>query len=256
MRGASLERSLRSEERKVESFNREIAKEVGGLLRRTREEKGVSLEKVEAATFISERFLRALEDGSWENLPGKTYVLGYTKIYARFLGLDEREVSALCQRAFEMKERYPTREGEHLKRPRSKKRKKALLGILTSLAVLCGIILFLLFTPLFPREERDRGSETPVLAELSPSPLPESPTPSFAVTLRLEAEKVAWVEVSSMGNVLFSGILVPGKVYVFRSEGPIEISGDGGDTVRVWLNGEEKGYLAQAPGSFQEVFMP
>lgn len=239
----------------MESFNREIAREVGEFLRRSREEKGVSLEKVKAATFISERFLKALEDGSWENLPGKTYILGYIKIYARFLGLDEREVSALCQRAFETKERRPVKE-ERPKRPQGRTRRKVLLGILTSLAILCGVILFILFTPLFPREEGEKKSETPIVAELSPSPLSESPTPSFAVTLRLEAERVAWVEVSSMGNVLFSGILVPGKIYIFRSEGPIEVSGDGGDAIRVWLNGEEKGYLSQGSGVFQEVFTP
>lgn len=240
----------------MENFNREIAREVGEFLRRTREEKGVPLEKVEAATFISERFLKALEDGSWENLPGKTYVLGYVKIYARFLGLDEREVSTLCQRAFETKERRPVKEEERPKRSQGKTRRRVLLGMLTSLAVLCGVILFILFTPLFPGEEGEKKSETPVVAELSPSPPSESPTPSFAVTLRLEAERVAWVEVSSMGNMLFSGILVPGKIYIFRSEGPIEISGDGGDAIRVWLNGEEKGYLAQGSGSFQEVFAP
>ncbi|MEN3202896.1 MAG: helix-turn-helix domain-containing protein [Atribacterota bacterium] len=237
------------------NFNREIAKEVGKLLQRTREEKGISLEKVEAATFISERFLKAFEEGTWENLPGKTYVLGYAKVYARFLGLDEREISALCQRAYGTVERHFVKE-EGPKKPQSKKRKKVLLGVLVSLAVLCSVVLGIFLAFPFLQEGENEKSTTTALVEPSPSLLSETPTPSFAVTLQLKAEKVAWIEVASMGNVLFSGILVPGKIYVFRSEGPIEISGERGNTIQVWLNGEEKGYLTQDPGPFQEVFTP
>ncbi len=241
----------------MESFNRELAREIGSLLRRTREERGIPLEKVEAATFISERFLQALEEGTWENLPGKTYALGYAKIYARFLGLNQEEIAELCQRVYGERERHPERGEETLRKPRGRKRKAVLLGILAFLVALCGLILVIFFVPLSPwGGERDKGGET-MIGEFPPSPLPESPAPpSFAVTLRLEAEKPAWVEVTSLGNTLFLGILVPGKTYLFRSEGPIEVSGDGGDTIRAWLNGEEKGYLAQASGSFQEVFNP
>ncbi|MCS7241389.1 MAG: DUF4115 domain-containing protein [Candidatus Caldatribacterium sp.] len=239
----------------MESFNREIAKEVGERLRRAREEKGIPLEKVEAATFISERFLQALEEGAWENLPGKTYILGYVKIYARFLGLDGKEIAALCQKAYEIRERHLARGEESLKTPQWKKNKKILLGVLISSAILCSVILFILFVPLLPQGTNRKIGASGV-TELSPSPSFESPTPFLAVTIRLEAEKVAWVEVTSLGNTLFSGILVPGKTYIFRSEGPIEISGDGGDAIRVWFNGEERGYLADNPGPFQEVFAP
>lgn len=237
----------------MENFDREIAKEVGKLLQRTREEKGISLEKVEAATFISERFLKAFEEGAWENLPGKTYVLGYARIYARFLGLDEQEVSALCQRAYRARERHFIKEASP-KKPQSKK--KVLLGVLVALAVLCSVVLGVFLTSSFLQGGENEKSTTTALVEPSPSLPSETPPPSFAVTLQLETEKVAWIEVTSMGNTLFSGILVPGKIYVFRSEGPIEISGERGNTIQVWFNGEERGYLTQDPGPFQEVFAP
>lgn len=256
MRAASHGKSLRGGGNVVENFDREKAKELGELLRRTREEKGIPLEKAEAATFVSERFLRALEEGTWEILPGKTYTIGYVKIYARFLGLDQEEAVSLCQKAYgEKGKALPTKE---TKAPKSKKRKRVLFGILVFLIALCSVFLLILFTPLLPREEEGREGTSAVVEVVSPSPSlpPESPAPSFAVVLRLEAERVAWVDVTSLGNTLFSGILIPGKVYTFRSEGPIEVSGDGGDGIRVWYNGEERGYLAESPGSFQEVFTP
>lgn len=257
MRGASLGRSSRSGGKEVESFNREVAKEVGSFLRRTREEKGIPLEKVEAATFISARFLQALEEGAWESLPGKTYVLGYVKIYARFLGLNQEEASALAQRAYEEKRRHSERSEETPEKPKRKRGKRVLLGVLVFLVILCSVILVVFFTPLFPWKEESSQNTEMTAVELSPSPVLESPTPpSFAVVLRLEAEKPAWIEATSLGKTLFSGILVPGKTYIFKSEGPIELSGDGGNSVRVWLNGEERGYLAQDSGSFQETFTP
>lgn len=247
----------------MQEFNREIAKQLGDLLRRTREEKGVPVEKVEAATFVSERFLRALEEGRWEELPGKAYALGYVKIYARFLGLQQEEVVDLFLKAY--------REGgkrEHLREARKpveafspgprKKRKTVLFAILFSLVALCGVLLVFFFAPLHSSVVENPGkSEEVLLADDLASPLPpESPPPSFPVVLRLVAEKVAWADITSLGVTMFSGVLVPGKTYVFRSEGPVAVSGDDGSVVRVWLNGEERGYLAETPGPFRETFVP
>jgi len=247
----------------VQEFNREIAKQLGDLLRRAREEKGVPIEKAEATTFISERFLRALEEGRWEELPGRAYALGYAKVYARFLGLRQEEVVDLFLKAYgEGGRREHPREARKpaealLPRPK-KRRKTVLFAILFSLVALCGVLLVFFFAPLhsFVAENPGKSEETLLIGDLA-SPLPsESPSPSFPVVLRLVAEKVTWADVASLGVTMFSGVLVPGKAYVFRSEGPVEVSGDDGSAVRVWLNGEERGYLAETPGPFRETFAP
>ncbi|WP_427365869.1 RodZ domain-containing protein [Candidatus Caldatribacterium saccharofermentans] len=248
----------------MQEFNREVAKQLGDLLRRAREEKDVPIEKVEAATFISERFLRALEEGRWEELPGKAYALGYTKIYARFLGLRQEEVVDLFLEAYgEGEKRNRPRETRrpveaHSLRPPRKRRKTVLLAILFSLVALCGVLIVFFFAPFHPFVTENPGkNEEVLLADDLASPLPpESPPPSFPVVLRLVAEKVTWVDITSLGVTMFSGILVPGKTYVFRSEGPVEVSGDDGSAVQVWLNGEEKGYLAETPGPFHKTFVP
>jgi len=61
----------------------------GEHLKREREMRGVSLEEVSAATRIGTRFLEALENEEWDQLPGGVFNRGFIRAIARFLGLDE-----------------------------------------------------------------------------------------------------------------------------------------------------------------------
>jgi len=61
----------------------------GEHLKRERELRGVSLEEVSAATRISTRFLEAIENEQWDQLPGGVFNRGFIRAIARFLGLDE-----------------------------------------------------------------------------------------------------------------------------------------------------------------------
>jgi cytoskeletal protein RodZ len=60
----------------------------GAALRRTREEKGISLDEIAAETRLSKRYLLALEDEAIHKLPGGTYNRAYLRSYADHLGLD------------------------------------------------------------------------------------------------------------------------------------------------------------------------
>lgn len=62
--------------------------EIGHILREARENKGLSLEDVQAKTRINTRFLAALESGEYEALPTAVHVRGFLRNYARFLGLE------------------------------------------------------------------------------------------------------------------------------------------------------------------------
>jgi cytoskeletal protein RodZ len=72
--------------------------ELGELLRHTREEKGISLEKAEEATRIRQKYLVALEEGQYDVLPTPGHIPGFLRNYARYLGLDVKEVEALYDR--------------------------------------------------------------------------------------------------------------------------------------------------------------
>lgn len=64
------------------------AYEVPELLAALREHAGLSLDQVAAALRIRAVYLRAIEDGRFDDLPGPTYAVGFVRAYADHLGLD------------------------------------------------------------------------------------------------------------------------------------------------------------------------
>lgn len=61
---------------------------VGNKLREARSRRKLSLADVEAATKIRGRYLQAIENDEWDQLPGDTYARAFVRTYGRFLGLD------------------------------------------------------------------------------------------------------------------------------------------------------------------------
>lgn len=66
----------------------------GAKLKQQREQRGVTLEEVSQSTKIGSRFLRALEEDRFEQLPGGIFNKGFVRAYARSVGLDEEETVA------------------------------------------------------------------------------------------------------------------------------------------------------------------
>jgi hypothetical protein len=65
---------------------------VGETLQAARERKGVDLYRAERDTKIRLRYLSALEDSDYDELPAPVYVKGFLRNYAIYLGLDPDEV--------------------------------------------------------------------------------------------------------------------------------------------------------------------
>jgi Helix-turn-helix domain len=71
-----------------------MAGRIGSDLRRARERREISLGEVETATRIRVRYLRAIEEEDWEELPGGVYSRGFIRTYAGYLGLDGERLAA------------------------------------------------------------------------------------------------------------------------------------------------------------------
>lgn len=61
---------------------------VGASLRAAREAKRVDLAHIAAETRIPLRHLEAIEAGNFESLPSRAYAIGFTRTYAKALGMD------------------------------------------------------------------------------------------------------------------------------------------------------------------------
>ena len=68
---------------------------VGEKLSEERIRRGLTLEEVAKATKIRASFLQAIEKGEYKKLPSGTYVHGFVRNYAKFLGLPEYEILSL-----------------------------------------------------------------------------------------------------------------------------------------------------------------
>ena len=64
--------------------------EIGATLREARERRQLTYEQVEAEIKIRAKYLRALEEEEFDSLPSGTYVRGFLRAYASYLGLDGR----------------------------------------------------------------------------------------------------------------------------------------------------------------------
>jgi cytoskeletal protein RodZ len=65
----------------------------GQRLRRAREEAGKSIEDIAAETRIPIRHLQVIDAGNFSVLPARTYAIGFSRTYARAVGLDEQEIA-------------------------------------------------------------------------------------------------------------------------------------------------------------------
>src|SRR5450755_3795447 len=66
----------------------------GARLKREREQRKITLDDISLATKIGTRFLSALEEERFDQLPGGIFNKGFVRAYARHLGIDENQAIA------------------------------------------------------------------------------------------------------------------------------------------------------------------
>ena len=107
---------------------------VGALLRRRREEIQQDVEDVSRQLRIRSAYIRAIEEGRFQELPGNAYAIGFVRAYADYLGLDGNTVVSdyrdeLARRSRQNELVWPSEGGE------SRFPGGAILGVCLLLAV-------------------------------------------------------------------------------------------------------------------------
>ncbi len=69
----------------------------GILLRRAREEAKLTIEQVSSETRIGQRHLTLIEQGDFDGLPGRTYAIGFSRSYAKAVGLDDKKIAEMVR---------------------------------------------------------------------------------------------------------------------------------------------------------------
>ena len=81
--------------------------DIGALLARARREFNLGADEVGRLLHIRTRYIEAMEEGRFSDLPGVIYTKGYLQAYAAFLGLDKDEI----MRRFEEVEKTMSKRG-------------------------------------------------------------------------------------------------------------------------------------------------
>jgi cytoskeleton protein RodZ len=115
--------------------------EIGATLREARERRQLTWEQVEADTKIRAKYLRALEEEEFDSLPSGTYVRGFLRAYASYLGLDGRLF------VDEYASRFGTRHDDELfrrrrERPMTQRRESSSAVLVALIAVVAIGVLF------------------------------------------------------------------------------------------------------------------
>lgn len=235
---------------------------LGKWLQIAREARGLSLEQAEQVTRIRRRYLKALEEGNYEALPGgEPQTRGFLRRYATLLGLSPDE--AIIRYDEEVHGRRPeppappaTPSPSIPDMPISRPR-----GNWLQVVAVIGLVILLILgawwllsyagwapPPASPLETAPAPLMTlsrAAVAEASGQTTSPFPVSSGVVTLTLEPTEHIWVRVTTDGAVAFEGLLMPGEAPSWTAQELVLVeTGNGAGLVAV-INGQSQGPLGE-----------
>ncbi len=130
---------------------------IGQKLKTAREEKSLSLDQVARDTHIAKRFIAAIEEENFDLFPGDTYILGFVRNYADYLGLDAAEIITRYKNLKIQEQPVPIEELLERRTP-----KTLVIGIAAGAILLLALGAFFLF------RGRSGSPQTEKTAEAAP----------------------------------------------------------------------------------------
>lgn len=187
----------------------------GDKLRDAREGRGLSLAEVAARTRVPQRHLEALETGDYAALPSPTYAMGFSKAYARAVGIDEVGIAQEVRRDLD---RLGPRRPEYVPYEtadpaRVPSRGIAVLGVGVALAVLILVGLWYGTSLFQPGGGTPAANDAVVAQTIAPTPAPAAtPAAPTGGQVVLTASDEVWLRVYDADNkTLYLGTMKPGE---------------------------------------------
>lgn len=231
--------------------------EIGTSLREARLRQGIDFARVEAETRIRAKYVQALEDERFEVLPAETYVKGFLRTYAEYLGLDGQLYVDEFNSRFASAEEPPVA-SRPSSRPRSRRESSF---VVVALAGIVAVAVLVVVAFAFSNERSQdpaaelgsKRAESTARAGAGGGTAGTATTAGKRQRLRARAApKVAnvvltatrgncWVAVhrgSAVGEVVFSGTIYQGESQRFRGRRlALEFGAAPAENLDVTLNG-------------------
>jgi len=219
--------------------------EIGTSLREARIRRGIDFAQAEQATKIRGKYLRALEEEQFELLPAETYVKGFLRTYAEYLGLDGQLY------VDEYNSRYTAGEEREL-RPRAARSRPKRSRRFETNVVLVALAVIAVLTVVVISAWKSSGGGSPK-AHTPPAAAARSHAsiPLLTVIALRGATHVTARRGGASGDVAFDGT-------VQKGDGPVAIRGS-----RLWVQVDTpenlrfivKGHTRVVPGHKPRVIV-
>jgi cytoskeletal protein RodZ len=244
--------------------------ELGDLLRQSRVQLGLTLEDIQASTHIQRRYLEALEQERFDNVPDRVVGRGFLRSYAAALKLDPNFVvdlyDGVTQPALVAPDSQVVSEKGILYKDipmTSSSRVPAdlIVGLLVVLVLVGGILgAFYIFRDRWLPLAREMAEEPPMPTEdvafilPTSTPLPtytptptNTPTPLYytGVTVELRVTEESWAQVYVDGTKDYEGTLVPGDAKNWTGERQVAVRVGNAGGVEIIVNGKSMGVMGQ-----------
>ena len=263
---------------------------IGEILKKTREEQGISLDEVAEATKIRSKYLRALEEEQFDALPGDVYAKGFATAYLKYLGIKDRpDVLEVMKPKVKEPEKPVQEEPETPHKlavtPKRKQKaerfeetplnKNAKLIIILSLA---AILLLFAVQGIYskqmaalenPDEQiqqqvEEQQDEQNGEADVPPEPVtpPEPEVPVYdSLEMRLEilnvnpnAKDQCWMQITVDGKVNET-TMSEGQIQDIKAAQSVQLNLGNAGVVKVTVNGQELGTLGNQGQVVKKSFL-
>lgn len=194
--------------------------EIGTSLREARLRRRVDFALAEQATKIRGKYLRALEEEQFEMLPSQTYIKGFLRTYAEYLGLDGQLYVDEYNSRFVAGEEVDLRPRRSDVRPQRRNRRFETNIVLVALAAIAIVTVVLISA-----WKSSGGKPTTTTVARKPAVVPpvHRRAPLLAITAARGDSQLAVHQGGPSGRVRFEGTLRRGRTQNF-------------DAARLWLN--------------------
>jgi len=236
----------------------------GELLRQGRLKQRLSIAECAKRTHIATRYIEALEDEKWSDLPSESHRLGFLRLYCRFLGVSTEDVLALYrQKPAASSESAASRERSASKNAPAEADQQSSLAWSPSsmaqvigLAILVLLLAWVIYHVVSPRmtEQNPMPWRRHYASNQARLVVPKTSISSQKV--RLKAQAGSWLRVMSRNQLLYEGILPAGTSKEWSGPGPFHFKIGNVHALALYWNDQPVDLLAGAHGDVNEIRIP
>jgi hypothetical protein len=226
--------------------------EIGNSLREARVRRGVDFAQAELATKIRGKYLRALEEEHFELLPAQTYVKGFLRTYAEYLGLDgQLYVDEFNSRfvAGAGADEHEPRARRSAARPQQRRHRRMETNVVLVALGVIAILTVIAFSAWRAGDGNSPKAKAPAKTHVSTAP--KVVPPLLEVTAVRGATHLIVHRKNATGNVVFDGTVTKGDPPRALRGSKLWVSIDTPENLRIRVRGR----LVHVPGSKPQVII-